>query len=142
VADTLASFIHQVGIPNTIHSDDAKEITKGKFQKLCSEYEIPSTTTEPYSPWQNRAEGAIQELKQHVHRKMKTRNVPQKLWDFCCKWSCDVHSKTASGNFILEGRTPYEIVMGDTPDISSLTGYDFYEPVWYYDKISSFPAPK
>jgi hypothetical protein len=141
-ADTLLSLIHHVGIPSAIHSDDAKEITQGKFRKLCNEYEIPVTTTEPYSPWQNRAEGAIRELKRHAHRKMKARNVPQKLWDFCCRWSCDVRSKTVSNNFMLEGRTPYEIVLGTTPDISSLIDYDFYEPVWYYDEVSTFPAPK
>jgi hypothetical protein len=141
-ADSLLSFIHHVGIPASIHSDYAKEIKQGKFHKLCKEYHIPVTTTEPYSPWQNRAEGAIRELKRHVQRKMHSQNVPQPLWDFCCKWSCDVRAKTAHASFELDGRTPYEVVMGDTPDISSLMDYDFYEPVWYYDETSQFPEPK
>jgi hypothetical protein len=42
----------------------------------------------------------------------------------------------------LEGRTPFEAVTGNTPDISSISDYDFYEPVWYFDEISSFPEPK
>jgi hypothetical protein len=37
--------------------------------------------------------------------------------DFCVKWSCEIHSKTASNNFTLEGCTPYEVVLGNTPDI-------------------------
>jgi hypothetical protein len=141
-SDALLSFIHYVGIPSSIHSDDAKEITKGKFKKLCQDYHIPITTTEPYSPWQNRAEGAIRELKQHVQRKMHLRHVPQSLWDFCCAWACDVRSKTAHKSFELDGRTPYEMIMGSTPDISSLIDYDFYEPIWYYDELSNFPEPK
>jgi len=69
-------------------------------------------------------------------------NVPQSLWDFYCKWSCDVRSKTAHVSFELDGRTPFEVVMGYTPDISSLMNYDFYEPIWYYNEISQFPEPK
>ncbi len=140
--DSLQAFIHEVGIPHTLHSDYAKELAQGKFKKLCSDYGIPHTLTEPYSPWQNRAEGGIRELKRHVGRKMKSRNVPQRLWDFCAKWSCDVRSKISSNLFVMEGRTPYEALTGDTPDISSIMDYDFYEPIWYYDEISQFLEPK
>jgi hypothetical protein len=61
--DTLTAFIHDVGIPNAIHSDDAPELLHGTFRKLCKDYGIQNTYTEPYSPWQNRAEGGIRELK-------------------------------------------------------------------------------
>jgi hypothetical protein len=141
-ADTILALIHEVGVPYTIHSDDAKEITEGKFKQLCSDYSILCTLAEPYSPWQNRAESNIRELKRHVSRKMKARNVHKALWDYCARWSCDVHSKTSTKLFVLDGRTPYEAVTGDTPDISSIMAYDFYEPVWYYDKIAAFPEPK
>jgi hypothetical protein len=61
--DSLLTFIHDVGIPSSIHSDGAKELSQGRFKTICTEYGIPSTITEPYSPWQNRAEGGIRELK-------------------------------------------------------------------------------
>jgi len=32
--------------------------------------------------------------------------------------------------------------MQNTPDISSLLPYDFYEHVWYLDQTSEFPQPK
>ncbi len=32
--------------------------------------------------------------------------------------------------------------MGDTPDISSLLYFDFYDPVWYYEQTAGFPEPK
>jgi hypothetical protein len=41
----------------------------------------------------------------------------------------------------MEGRTPWEVVLGRTPDISTLAEYDFYEPVWYYD-TEDFPELK
>jgi hypothetical protein len=106
---------------------------QGKFKEICKTYHIHTYYTEPYSPWQNRAEGAICELKRHVRRKMKACNVPSRLWNFCSKWSCDVRNKTANNSFPLEGHTPHEVVTGNTPDISSLTDFDFYEPILHYE---------
>jgi len=140
--ETLSAFIHEVGVPSSLHSDDAKELMEGKFKDLCKDFHIPCTYTEPYSPWQNRAENAIRELKRHVRRKMIASRVPSRLWDFCVKWSSDVRNRTSSTRFVLDGRTPYEAVMGHTPDISSLATFNFYEPVWYIDQTSEFPKPK
>jgi len=140
--ETLSAFIHEVGIPSSLHSDDAKELMHGKFKDLCKDFHIPCSYTEPYSPWQNRAENAIRELKRHVRRKMVANKVPGRLWDFCVKWSSDVRNRTSSSRFILDGRTPYEAVMGHTPDISSLATFNFYEPVWYIDQTAEFPHPK
>ncbi len=114
----------------------------GKFRALYRDYGISTTYTEPYSPWQNRAEGGIWELKRHVHHIMKANKVPQRLWDFCCKWSCDIRNKTSSNHYHLEGWTPFEALTGNTPDISSLIDFDFYQPVWYYDQVAEFPEPK
>lgn len=91
VADFLSVLIHEVGIPSAIHVDNAKELVHGKFKMLCKDYSIPTSYTEPHSRWQNQAESGIRELKRQVNRKMKAQNVP--LWDFYCKWSCDVHVK-------------------------------------------------
>ena len=79
VPDTLSSFIHEVGIPHSIHSDDTPELKHWRFKQLCKEYGIANTYTEPYSPWQNRAESNIRELKWHVGKKMKARNVLKAL---------------------------------------------------------------
>jgi len=75
-SDTLKKFIQDVGIPHALHSDDAPELMQGNFKQTCKEFGINTTYTEPYSPWQNRAEGAIKELKKHVHRKMVSKRVP------------------------------------------------------------------
>jgi hypothetical protein len=73
---------------------------------------------------------------------MDAYKVPRRLWDFCVKWSSDVRNKTVNNRFSLEGRTPYEVVHGHTPDISSIATFNFYEPVWYYDQIAKYPQPK
>jgi len=142
VPDTLSNFIHKVGIPHTIHSGNAPETEKGKFRQLCKDYGIINTFTEPYSPWQNRAEGGIHELKRHVYRKMVGRRVPTRLWDFCCKWVSDVKNKTAGNIYGLHDRNPYKATMGKTPDISSLVSFDFYDAIWHYNETPAFPEPK
>jgi len=59
----LQDFIHDIGIPQHIHTDNAKELKAGQWKKIVNEYGIKQTHTEPYSPWQNQAEAMIQELK-------------------------------------------------------------------------------
>jgi hypothetical protein len=131
--EMLNMFIHEVGIASELHLDDAKELMEGQFKKICKDYGIKTTYSEPHSPWQNREEAGICELKRHIHRKMKSRNVLLRLWDFCAKWACAVKACMAGNTFGMEGRTPWEIVFGSTPDISSLAEFDFYQPVWYYE---------
>jgi hypothetical protein len=140
-ANTLRCFIHDVGIPQTLHNDNAKELMQGEWRKVCNDYPINTTYTKPHSPWQNRVEGSICETKRHIHRKMKARNVPKRLWAYCAKWSCDVKNKTSSSIYSMEGRTPYEAIYGHTPDISSLCEFDFYVPIWYYEH-NAFPEDK
>jgi hypothetical protein len=73
---------------------------------------------------------------------MVGKHVPQHLWDFCCRWGCNVRNKTAGSIFTLNDRTPFEDTLGNTPDISSLVPFDFYDPVWCLDETSQFPEPK
>ena len=50
--------------------DGSKEKTQGKFKKKCQLANVHIRQTEPDSPWQNDAEGAIRELKKGAGRKM------------------------------------------------------------------------
>jgi len=60
---SLKSFVHNVGIPHILHSDNAKELSQGEWRKVCNDFSIHTKNTEPHSPWKNRAEGHIRELK-------------------------------------------------------------------------------
>jgi hypothetical protein len=42
-------------------------------------------------------------------------------------------SLTANSSFALEGRTPLEQLMGETPDISEYLDFGFYDWKWYKD---------
>jgi hypothetical protein len=59
----LYHFIRHHGIPRDLTSDRAPEEMHGEWGGIVNQYHITQTTTEPGSPWQNRAEGEIHELK-------------------------------------------------------------------------------
>ena len=62
---------------------------------------------------------------------MVTKNVPRRLWDYGIKWEAEIMSRTAHGR---DGRTGYERITGDTPDISEWLDFEFYDLVWFWDK--------
>ncbi len=78
---SLQEFLHDARIPKHIHTDVAKEITLGTWQRVRKEAGIKTSTSEPYSPWQNGTELEIRELKRPVRRLMARTQTPKKLLD-------------------------------------------------------------
>jgi hypothetical protein len=139
--NVLIKFIQHVGIPSELHTDGSKVQTKGEWLKTVKKYHIKSTETEPHAPWQNRAEAAIRELKQHTSRLMRTNNSPKRLWDYCCLLVARIRNLIPNNYYLANGRTPHEILTGDTPNISEYTAFSWYQPVWYLD-TASYPQEK
>ena len=104
--DALEMFAQDVGVPSHFHMDNAKEQKHSKFGKLCKRWGTKLTTTEPGSPWQNRAESCIRELKKDHRRVMRRTNAPCRLWNFGMKHRAEIRSRTALPLFKLDGRTP------------------------------------
>lgn len=129
----LKELIQDVGIPKEIHSDGAKELTAGIWKQTCRETDIKVTQTEKGSPWQNRTEVEIRELKKHVRRFMDRTSCPLVLWDFCCLYTIELRNRIARPLPQLKGRTPYEILTGNTPDLSEYLEFSWYQPIWYYE---------
>ena len=135
---TLDRFVQDVGIPYKLLTDGAPELIDGTFGAAIKRLHINHTVSEPYSPWQNRAEMAIRELKKTTLRTMVRGKVPKRLWDYCLSWSAEIRTFAAHSNPALEGQLPYEILHGETPDISEHIEFDFYQRIWYIDP-SDFP---
>jgi hypothetical protein len=135
---SLQEFLQDVGIPRHIHTDVAKEMTLGTWQKVCKEAGIKTSTSEPYSPWQNRTEVEIRELKRHVCRLTSPTQTPKSLWDFCALYTTDLRNFIVRPLCQQHGRTPYEILAGNTPDISEFLEFEWYQSVWYYEP-TAFP---
>ena len=61
------------------------------------------------------------------------KHVPKRLWDYGLRWTCDVMLRTSTEARSANGRTPLEIITGDTPDISEFLDFGFYDWCWYSD---------
>ena len=90
--DTLMYMIQDISIPFEMHVDGAKEENLGQWEEVRKACLIKQTQTEPYSPWQNRAESGIRELKKMVERLMLRSRSPECLWDFCCVYASDIQT--------------------------------------------------
>jgi hypothetical protein len=140
--DSLIHFMRDVGIPSHLHSDDAKGLTQGRRGDIVRKCWIKATQSEPYPPWQVRAELCNRELKKSVRLHMANSKAPGRLWDFCAIYHLEIRNLTAHPFFNLQNRTPYELFTGQTPDISKYIDFGWYDTVWYLDQETPFPEDK
>jgi hypothetical protein len=122
--DKLNTFVREFGIPRTLISDNAGEETSDEWNRIRKEFLILQCFTEPYSPWQNKAEREIGELKQHYRRVMHHARCPETLWDFGMTYVASLRLRMSRDT--LDGRTPFEATNGETPDISEYLDFNFY----------------
>jgi transposase len=59
----LDIFLGRYGIPEALASDNAKAYIHDELKKKAKEAGVFYKLTDPYSPWQNRAEGEIRKIK-------------------------------------------------------------------------------
>jgi hypothetical protein len=139
--EALQNFYDDIGVPNHLHTDGGGEFTGKRWKKVRITGGIcKQTTTEPHSPWQNAAEMEIKELKKQVARLMKRSRCSPRLWDYAITYVSQIRSRTAFGTRKQKSRTGYEIVTGNTPDISEWAEFQWYQPVWFYDNTESWPT--
>ena len=138
----LSLLAQRDGVPRVMVMDGSKEQTLGTFRKKAREMGMQIKQTEPYSPWQNAAEGAIKETKRGAGRKMMKAACPAKLWDRCLELEGYIRSNTALDINELEGQVPETILSGQTADISPYVEHGFYDWVKYYDVPAGFPQSK
>ncbi|MGH7974081.1 MAG: hypothetical protein ACREBR_01045, partial [bacterium] len=134
--DKLNEFVKDVGIPELVVTDNTGEETGADWERVRKHYLIKQKWTEPYSPWQNKAEREIQNLKKQFRLVMNRVRAPDTLWDFGLKFVSDIRLYTSRAS--LDFRTPYEVLKGNTPDISELMDFDFYQWVKFNEPAASF----
>jgi hypothetical protein len=139
--DALMKNIQDAGIMSELVSDGSKEKIIRKMKQIVKTHHIKMVVTEPYSQWQNRAEGEIRELKKAVAWKCISGS-PHRLWCLLTEWVAAIRRLTVHDNWALNGHTPTKIIEGDTPDTSEYAQFDWYEYVWYIDPASKFPTEK
>ena len=138
----FSSLAQRDGVPPILVMDGAKEETLGEFRRKAKEMDCRVKQTEPYSPWQNAAEGCIREVKRSSGRRMVKMKAPAKLWDHSLELHGLIRSHTATNHFDLQGQVPETILSGQTADISPFVEFGFYDWIKWWDANSAYPEPK
>jgi transposase len=126
-------------IPEVIVTDGAGEEIGGNWKQMIDKYRIQDKRTEPYSPWQNRAECEIRELKKVTRRILHSSKAPPCMWCFALQWTTEIRRHTVHDIAALNKRTPFEHYMGHTLIIAALCTYSFYDYCWFWDSEQGIP---
>ena len=139
--NSLQDFIRCWGIPHTIRRDNAKSETSEKVQNLHRDLIIDDEFTEPHHPQQNPAEvGGVKYLKDHAEILMNRTNSPENTWFLCHQYLAKLHNMCANPS--INYKIPHQMARGETPDISHLLLFYWFQPVLYLDPEATFPETK
>ena len=141
-ADSLIDFTDDVGVPEHLMTDLAGEfVGRGtKFVKEARRMRIKLYCSEKGRKNQNHhAEREIGIVKKRWMSRMRKKNVHRRLWDFGIVFETELLTRMARGK---SGRTGYEEVTGNTPDISEWLDFEFHDLVWWWDTTPNHPDSK
>ena len=140
--DMLNKFVRKYGAPKLLTFDGSKEQCgkNSRFQQILRKYQIPYHIVEHERPNQNPVESVIRELKRKWFRIMYKMNCPARLWDYGLQYAAEIMNVTASNSGSLNGRTPMELITGETPDISEYLDFGFYDRVWFREHAGLGPT--
>ena len=141
VLQAVKQFAKEVGAPDAIISDAAREQKSTDLKKFCQSVGTSLRILEEGTPWSNKAELYIGIMKESVRKDMKDSGAPLPFWDYCVERRARVHNMTASNLFQVHGANPHTAVLSEQGDISNLCQFGFYEWCHYRDDLP-FPNDK
>jgi len=126
---TLDRINRDIGVANEIFMGNAPRKTgyNTEIQRVARLTRMEVQTTDPYSPWQNKAEMCINIIKGKANRRRFQRSIQKRVWDFGMVWEGGIYSRTA-GKY---GRPALELLTGDMIDIYEWLEFEFYDLVWF-----------
>ncbi|KAI2502057.1 Reverse transcriptase (RNA-dependent DNA polymerase) [Fragilaria crotonensis] len=136
IAFALQEFIDDVGIPENLTCDFASEQQTGKHtgvMKIIRRHNIKLHVAEKGRgiTQNHRAETEIREIKTKWKARMRSNQVPSRLWDYGLVYISEIQSILARGP---DQRPGVERLTGDTIDIAEWLDFDFYDRVSYWDE--------
>jgi hypothetical protein len=114
-------------------TNDSKEQTQGEFRRKLKEADCHPRVTEPYSPWQQAAEGCIRELKRGSLQKMIKNGSPKSLLDNCHELKAYVRSCMSNDIYMTAGQVPETIMTSNSANISHIAEFGLYDWVMLRD---------
>ena len=143
--EILRNLFLDRGIPAGIITDreESKNFSTG-WIKTCAKYKVEQLCSKAYTQNQNYIEQFIQDGKSGISKFRSATGLHDckhmyKMWQHFSDTQNHMNQRS------LKNRTPFEVFMGETPDLSVLQ-FASYEPLWYRefnakaDEIKLFPG--
>ena len=139
VTTAVQDFARDVGIMDSLFSDNAKENKAEGLTAWCRTNVVTQFYTEVKHSHQNAAERWIGRVKRMSYRLMESTGAPPDTWLAACTFCVKAHNKSSLNS--LNGRTPTEAIGQGRPDISEFA-FPFYSDVIYKQHSTSFPESR
>ena len=127
IAQAIKRYFKEIGVPQHLICDQAKEQVRGSALILCNEAGCMVMELEKGTLASNRAERVIKILKDGSKRDMFDSNSPMVFWCYCVERRAEIINATVRSNFLLQGNTPHTKLTGQPTVISSLCEFGWYE---------------
>jgi hypothetical protein len=69
---------------------------------------------------------------------MDRTGAPENLWFHALSYAAYIKNRVADAS--LGNKTPTEVAFGETPDISDILQFTFYQPVYYHAPNAPYPS--
>ena len=110
-------------------SDRAEVETSNKVLDILRSYFIGDWQSTPHYQHQNPAERRYQTIKRLTNTLLDRTGAPSSSWLFATCYVVYILNITSVES--LNWRTPHEVLYGQTPDISNIFQFEFWEPVYF-----------
>jgi len=140
--NTLNDVIRTSGAMDRLTNDRAQAEISTKVKDVLRSYMIDDWQSEPHQQQQNFAERIYQDVKRYANWVLNWSGAPPQAWLWAFQYCAYIMNRTARET--LNWRTPYEALSGQTPDISVMMKFVFWEICYianYQEPgSSSFPS--
>ena len=137
VGKSLIEFMDDVSIPERLITDGTTELM-GRHTKFIKEAHwmciLLHTTEQGQKNQYHAVEHEISFLAKRWKLRMTKKKILKRLWDFGLIYESELLSQMAWGDDHWTGY--YEVVMGQTPNISEWLDFKFYDLVWWLDQTT------
>ena len=136
--NTLLDCIRDRGAMDKLISDHAEYETSSRVLDILRALIIGHWKSEPYYQHQNHAERRWGHVKGNLEWLMAFLDVDPDCWLLALRYVCDVMNLTAERS--LHWRTPMEVATGQTPDISAVLYFMFWDVVYVARYVNDQPG--
>ena len=138
----LMDSIRKNGAMDKLVTDGGEALISAKVKNVLRHLCIKDWHSEPHYQHQNPSERRYNDVKRKLQMTLNSSGAPAHCWLLCLNYVVFIMNRTALQS--IGWRTPYEKLTGNTPDISMIYRFCFYDKIYFKRDESrggkSFPS--